>query len=105
MTAWLIRFKGYLLAKATVKSAPSTGQITVQEMQLAEMNSIKYIQRQKFPEISVKSGKILKKRSSLYKLDPILVYNILHVGGRLTNADLAFDLKHPIIWPESCHPT
>ena len=105
-TAWLIRFKEYLLAKATVKSVPSTGQITVQEMQSAEMNLIKYIQRQRFPEISVlKNGKSLKKGSSLYKLDPILVYNILRVGGRLTNADLAFDLKHPIILPESCHLT
>ena len=75
-------------------------------MQLAEMNLIKYIQRQKFPKISVlKSGKILKKRSSLYKLDPILVDNILQVDGRLTNADLAFDLKYPIILPESCHLT
>ena len=105
-TAWLIRFKEYLLAKATVKSAPSTGQITVQEMQLAEMNLIKYIQRQGFPEISVlKSGKVLKKGSSLYTLDPILVGNILRVGSRLTNADLAFDLKHPIVLPESCHLT
>ena len=103
-TAWLIRFKEYLFAKATVKSVPSTGQITVQEMQLAEMNLIKYIHRQRFPEISVlKSGKGLKKGSSFYKLDPILVDNILRVGGRLTNADLAFDLKHPIILPESCH--
>ena len=50
-TAWLIRFKRYLLAKATIKTAPSTGQITEQEMQLAEVNWIKYIQRQKFPEI------------------------------------------------------
>ena len=31
-TACLIRFKGYLLARATAKSAPSTGQLTVQEM-------------------------------------------------------------------------
>ena len=69
----------------------------MQEMQLAEMNLIKYIQRQRFPEISdFKSGKILKKGSSLYKLDPILVDNILRVGGRLTNADLAFDLKHDL---------
>ena len=78
----------------------------MQEMQLAEMNLIKYIQRQRFPEISVlKSGKILKKRSSLYKPDLILVDNILRVGGRLTNADLVFDLKHPIMWLESCHLT
>ena len=64
--AWLIRFKGYPSAKATVKTASSTGQITAQEMQLTEMNLIKYIQRQKFPEISVlKSGKNLKKVISL----------------------------------------
>ena len=31
--------------------------------------------------------------------------NILRVCGRLTNADLPFDLKHPIILPKSCHPT
>ena len=75
-------------------------------MQLAEIILIKYIQRQKFPEISVlKSGKILKKRSFLYKLDPVLVDNILRVGGRLTNAHLTFDLKHPIIMPESSHLT
>ena len=104
--AWLIRFKGYLLAKATVKSALSTSQITMQEMPLAEMTVIKYTQRPKFPDILLlKSHKNLKKKSSLYKLDPILVDNILRVGGRLTNADLPFDLKHPIILPESSHLT
>ena len=31
--------------------------------------------------------------------------NILPVGGRLTNADLTFDLKYPIVLPESSHLT
>ena len=43
----------------------------------------------------------IPRKSCLYRLDPIMADGLLRVGGRLDKASLAFDLKHPIILPES----
>ena len=51
-----------------------------------------------------KSKKVLKaKGSALNKLNPILKEGLLKVGGRLTNASVDDEAKHPIILP-SKHP-
>ena len=47
----------------------------------------------------------MPQRCHLYKLVPILADGVLRVGGRLENANLAFDLKHPIILPYSSYLT
>ncbi|VDI06964.1 Hypothetical predicted protein [Mytilus galloprovincialis] len=48
----------------------------------------------------------MKKKSSLYKLDPFLDQDgIIRVGGRIRRADLSIDLKHPIILPRHSHVT
>ena len=78
--------------------------MTVKKRQLAEINLIKYTWRQNFAEISfLKRCTQLKKASSLYKQKPNLVGDILRVDGRLTNTDLVFNLKQPIILPKSIH--
>ena len=41
----------------------------------------------------------LKAASSLYRLNPILEEGILRVCGRLENAPIDQDAKHPIILP------
>ena len=51
-----------------------------------------------------KSKKVLKaKGSALNKLNPILKEGLLKVGGRLTNANVDDEAKHPVILP-SKHP-
>ena len=47
--------------------------------------------------------KSMKKSSSIYKLDPILVNNLLRVGGRLQRAPIDDEAKHPIILPKKHH--
>ena len=55
---------------------------------------------------------VLKKESSLTRLDPFVLEGLLHVGGRLSRADdLSEEKKHPVIlwtpitrrpWPHTC---
>ena len=45
------------------------------------------------------------KTSTLYRLDPFSDKGILRVGGRLNNADIPEDSKHPIILPRKSHMT
>ena len=45
------------------------------------------------------------KRSQQNKLNPILVYVILRVRGRLERATISFNVKHPMILPQHYHVT
>ena len=48
----------------------------------------------------------MKKSSSLYRLDPFIDgEGLLRVGGRIRNADLPDDVKHPYILPRKSHVT
>ena len=53
----------------------------------------------------LKAGKSFHSKSQLLSLTPFLHDEILRVGGRLNNAKLSFDSKHPIIMPKSHHLT
>ena len=71
----------------------------------AEKALCKYEQKKYFhKEICMLSDltadpKILAKKSSLYKLDPVIDDGLLRVGGRLQRAVIPYDAKHPIILP------
>ena len=94
--ARILRLKGRLLRRPV-----PTGPLTVDEMLQAEMTVIAAVQREAFPkdykrlETQNSPGKILKL--SLQKLNPIYVAGVLRAGGRLRNAPLDFNAKHPII--------
>ena len=100
--------------------------VNVQELQRAENEIIKNVQREAFSDelriikeastreratdrsTSTAPGRReMKKTSSLYKLDPFLDDNgVLRVGGRVRFATgLTFDAKHPIIIPKKGHVT
>ena len=69
-----------------------------------------YLQKQVFPEwFSKLSGKNVRAKllrsSVLYHLSPVLFDNVLRVGGRLVNAKLSFEAKHPAILPQKSHLT
>jgi len=49
--------------------------------------------------------KVMGLTRSLFKLNPVLVDGTIRVGGRLQNAPVSFDLKHPIILPHNHHVT
>ena len=123
--AWLRRFKNYLLYRTggIAKEEVETGELSVQEVQNAEVMIIKYLQRLHFPReltalmsetqqrrrTSRASGKRLSDGSyvsPLRKLNPMIVDGLIRVGGRLDNAEnVSYIMRHPIILPSKHHIT
>ncbi len=50
-----------------------------------------------------KDAKVLKKSSKIYKLDPVLNDGLVCVGGRLDQAPIGQQAKHPVILPKNHH--
>ena len=125
--AWILRYKNILRKRSQhsntnkpIKLQSDDSIITplsVSEVNVAENEIIKYVQRQTFKdELTTLSGvrkstektanrNNLKKNSSIYKLDPVLENGLLRVGGRLEHAPIENDAKHPIILPKKHHVT
>ncbi|KAK3726853.1 hypothetical protein QZH41_001598 [Actinostola sp. cb2023] len=100
-----------------------SSQLTVQDLQEAELAIVQYVQSQAYGrEIRVldrineveelhdrtKRKMIktqIKKTSSIYCLDPYLDQGTLRVGGRLSRANLPPHSVHPIILPRENHVT
>ena len=98
-------------------------QLTVQELEEAELAIIRYTQSQSFDQEIKSLGQVhcekkehghtrqqrstneIRKNSSLYRLDPLLNNGLLRVGGRLSKADIPKESKHPIILPRKGHVT
>lgn len=89
--------------------------VNVQELQEAEREIIKSVQRDEFEEeisslLPVNSSpctqdhtsdRVVKKTSVLSQLDPFLDgHGILRIGGRLKHADISSAAKHPVILPK-----
>ena len=106
--AWLLRFKQWLMVKCGKGVTPVlTGPLTVKEMDIAEMNIVKYVQKQEFvKEISeLALGKSeVKKTSTIFRLAPVLTTDgVLVVGGRLRNAPIPVSARHQVILPKNHH--
>ena len=94
------------------KDHAETGTLSPKELMFAEIEVVKYVQRKSFATIiDALTKKIdndrdvrraLKKITetrSLTQLCPILVNGLLRIGGRLDQAPIPFDAKHPKILP------
>ena len=117
--AWFLRYRDNLRRLAErKKSRESVGSvrmkdlcfITIEEMQIAELEILKNVQRYHFPEELEVLGKsenvtCVKKSSSLRSLDPIFVDGLLRVGGRLASAPIPLESKNQIILPKKDHVT
>lgn len=96
VTAWVRRFS----TSVTNCSKPDTNYLTTGELTAANELIIKHVQQLEFEQ---EYRKLLKKetvsnKSPLYKLNPYLdKKDIIRVGGRLTNSNLPFAMKNPII--------
>ena len=80
--------------------------ISVDELNKAEKEIVKYLQKNEFKEeiVALKKHKQVKRVSSLYKLDPFLnAEGIICVGGRLRNAQIPFETRHQMILPKNNH--
>ena len=97
---------------------------TMQEFEEAEIAILRFVQSQSFSkefdalrQVSSKDGgdqrgrakqkkMVLKKTSSITRLDPFVHEGLLRVGGRLSRADdLPEETKHPIILPRMSRVT
>ena len=130
--AWLLRYKQFIRSKVckkkedvalndacpSGKTALETGNLMVVELQRAEEEIIRWVQKLAFPGVyralaSMLPGSserqvkriIQKEGSSIFKLNPKLRNGLLSVGGRLESAPIDEDLKHPFILPSHHHVT
>lgn len=113
ITAYLQRFihcfsnkKQLVNEKRTVEERALALVLTVKEKQEAVNFWIKYLQQAYFSEEieTFKKNKCIFKGSKLLNLNPFLDEDgILRVGGRLRNADIPYDQKHPPILPNRTH--
>ena len=97
---------------------------SVDEMRKAEQAILKSLQEEVFPEeikilksfgvqnddasreFAKRRNLSMKKTSSLYRLDPFLDGDgVLRVGGRIRNALVSYEIKHPVILPSKGHIT
>ena len=126
--AWLHRFRTWFIERyrrspisSKVKSSANRRILSVDEMKEAEREIIKHTQRISFLEViqalqrigslqhsrqATSELKNLKMAGHKRKLHPLLdEMGILRVGGRLENALIDYDAKHPIILPYRDHVT
>ena len=109
---------GDSLLKSSEMQSTNFGHLTVAELQVAEREIFERVQQVAFPEvIDVLSAtkccedkkypkKVLKKvGASIRQLTPQLKAGLLRVGGRLVNAPIGDERKHPIILPYKHHVT
>jgi len=74
--------------------------LTIEDLSRAEMELIKYSQRQTYAEeikILQQGVTQVKRNSSTFKLDPYLQDSVLRVGGRLNKSAMPEEAKHPAI--------
>ena len=76
--------------------------ISVEELRRAEHEILRYIQKQAFSQelADLTKGAGIKRTSHILKLDPVLLDNLLRVGGRLRKSSQPYDNKHQIIIPK-----
>jgi len=121
--AWLLKFVQFLKARRCLRiSSPidvsPRGRLSIDELQYAETQIIKYVQKSAFLPVikalqDVKHGESEKSTfknigsiGSVYKLRPFLDgEGMLRVGGRLQNSTLEYQSKHQLLLPSKHHVT
>ena len=125
VVAWALRYKSILRERARDKEKKSLlpdihvdvktiRPMSVTEFKEAEREILRLVQiesyrdeltRVKHSEQSngQRKPKLIKKSSPIYELDPNLVNDLLCVGGRLQQAPIENEAKHPIILPKKHH--
>ncbi|XP_067055972.1 uncharacterized protein [Acropora muricata] len=130
--AWLLRYKQFIRSKtckkkedaapnavcSSEKTALRIGNLTVIELQKAEEEIVRWVQRTSFPDVYRALANMLpgsserqvkkviqKEGSSIFKLNLKLRNGLLSVDGRLESAPIDEDSKHPFILPSHHHVT
>ena len=101
--AWLLRVRQRLVKK----TRPTLSLLEAAELREAERLVIKWVQRSSFHQEYADLEKVrsVSRSNRISILCSVMVDGIMHVGGRLQNADVASEAKHPIILPSEGHFT
>ena len=94
--AWILRFMRWLIQRKP--NVGFKGGLTPSELNEAERRIVIYTQTTHFSEEVklVGAGKLIPRRSPIYRLDPIVGDDgVLRVGGRLEAAPIDPGSKHP----------
>lgn len=95
--AYILRF----ISNIKFKDKRLSGNLNLEEINTAKNLLITFVQREVFAKeyVCLLSNKPLSKNSKILSLNPFLKDNLIHVGGRLKNANQPFAKRHPIILP------
>ena len=102
--AWLLKFKQWLLGRS--QSAEVHRGIAVDDLRAAEVVIVRHVQRTGFGKElqDLASGRGVSKRSEIWRLEPKIGQDgLLRTGGRLQQAPVEDDVKHPILLPGNHH--
>ena len=83
-----------------------TGPLKVHELRKAKLSIIRWVQKYAFPDElkTLERGEPISNKSPILSLNPFLSKdNLIRVGGRLRNARLQFDTRHPILMPSNLY--
>ncbi|XP_037775534.1 uncharacterized protein LOC119572497 [Penaeus monodon] len=98
VVGWVMRF----INNARPHSVKMSGPLSSGELVKAKTKLFYCVQREKFAQeiADLRKGKSPARSSPLCRLDPFVDdEGLLRIKGRLENADLSFESKHPIIVP------
>lgn len=100
---WVLRFINNCQKSKTKTSLPF---LTAQERTSSLQVLVKFTQSQHFSEYIKPISAKKPSAPFLQRLDPFLDENdLIRVGGRLKNARVHFDAKHPLLMPKHSHLT
>ena len=108
--AWLKRFiLFYRVMSSKLDSSIPSGNISVSELNLAGNTIVRLVQSEYFghelDSMNRKPDTGVSNSSCLLKLSPIIIYEILRVGGRLNICPVDYASRHPSIMPNHHHVT
>ena len=106
---WLLKFKEYLRCR---KNKDTVGInrlkfLTTTDLEKAKIAIVKLVQRQMYAEEihDLEHKGNVRCSSKIFKLRPVLNDGVLRVGGRISEAPIAFGARFPVIFPPKHHVT
>lgn len=98
VVAWVLRF----VHNCKRKGDRDSGQLTYEELSKAKMKLLQSVQLEAYSHEfeALSRGKAIPQSSPICKLDPFIGEDgLLRVKGRLEEADMLYESKHPILIP------
>ena len=102
--AWLLKFKSYLKKD---RDSSSSKYLTTDDLQKATTAVVRLVQNEAYADEmgDLEKGKNVKHSSRIVKLRPMLDNGVMRVGGRISEAAIAFGAKFPMIMTPGHHVT